>query len=456
MKPLVSVNPYTLEEIAFYEPHSTAAWQHQLAEAASAQQLWKRRSHADRLFCLRQLRAELLQNKESHAQLIVQEMGKLKAEAVAEVEKCATLCAYYESTGLAFLHGRNIGTDADESGMFYEPLGVVLGIMPWNFPYWQAFRFLVPALMAGNTVVLKHASNVSGCALAIEQLFTLAGFPPACMQTLLLPGAEVLEVLKHPLVAAVSITGSESAGQQVAVQAAALFKPAVLELGGSDPFIVFNDADIEAAASVALVSRFQNSGQSCIAAKRFLVQKQVYDHFVEAFKSKVEDLKWGNPEHSNTTLAPLAKPLFVKELHQQVQTCLAMGAELITGGCIIDSHPGFYAPTILTKITSDMPAAKEELFGPVAAIMPFEHAHEAIALANDTRFGLGSTVFTFNEHLMALCKNELQSGSVFINGLMKSHPALPFGGIKASGYGRELGMEGVLAFCNPKTYWIKQ
>lgn len=455
MKPLVSVNPYTLQEIATYEPHTTTVWQHKLAEAATVQQYWKRRSHADRLFCLLQLRENLLQSKEFHAQLIVQEMGKLKSEALAEIEKCAALCAYYESTGLSFLSGRTITTDAHESGVFYDPLGVVLGIMPWNFPYWQAFRFLVPALLAGNAVVLKHASNVSGCALAIEQLFTSAGFPPACMQTLLLPGAEVLEVLKHPLVAAVSITGSEAAGQQVAMQAAALFKPAVLELGGSDPFIVFNDANIEAAVSVALISRFQNSGQSCIAAKRFLIQKQVYDHFIETFISKVEHLRWGNPALSTTTLAPLAKPAFAAELHQQVQTCLAMGAELITGGGIIESHPSFYQPTILTNISYDMPAAREELFGPVAAIMPFEDADEAIALANGTRFGLGSTVFTFNEHLIDRCKNELQTGSVFVNGLMKSHPALPFGGIKASGYGRELGMEGVMAFCNPKTYWIK-
>lgn len=456
MKPLVSINPYTLQEIATYEPHSAAALQQKISEAVAAQKHWKRRSHGDRLFCLRQLREKLLQNKEFHALLIVREMGKLKTEAFAEIEKCAALCAYYESTGLAFLDGRKIPTDADESGIFYDPLGVVLGIMPWNFPYWQAFRFLVPALLAGNAVMLKHASNVSGCALAIEQLFATAGFPPASMQTLLLPGSEVLEVLKNPHIAAVSITGSEEAGRQVAIQAATLFKPAVLELGGSDPFIVFSDADVEAAASVALVSRFQNSGQSCIAAKRLLVHSRVYEQFVEAFKKKVAGLTPGNPELPTTTLAPLAKPVFVAELHQQVLRCEELGAELICGGGMLDTHPGFYKPTILTKVTTDMPAAKEELFGPVAAVMSFEDAEEAITLANETRFGLGSTVFTFNEHLMALCRNELQAGSVFVNGLMKSHPALPFGGIKASGYGRELGKEGVLAFCNPKSYWIKQ
>lgn len=452
---LRSVNPYTLEEIAAYQPHTASEWHKMVSEAAETQVQWKRRSPQERLFFIQQLKELLVEQKEAHASLMVQEMGKLQREALAEIEKCAALCAFYESEGLDFLAGREIPTDASTSGMFYEPLGVVLGIMPWNFPFWQAFRFLVPALLAGNTVLLKHASNVSGCALAIESLFQQAGFPTACMQTLLLPGAEVLQVLSHPQISAVSITGSEAAGRQVASMAAGLLKPAVLELGGSDPFIVFADANLEHAAEVALISRFQNSGQSCIAAKRFIVHQQVYEPFLHALKEKAAALQMGDPFLHTTTLAPLAKPDFVTELDAQVQASILGGARLVTGGKKSEAHLGFYEPTILADVRQDMPAASEELFGPVAAVMSFQSNEEAIQLANSTRFGLGSTVFTFNEYLMSLCKNELQAGSVFINGLMKSHPALPFGGIKASGYGRELGREGVLAFCQSKTYWIK-
>lgn len=456
MTTIRSVNPYTLQELAVYEPDAITAWQSKMEMAADAQRVWRRRSMEERLFFMAKLRLILLAQKEELAKLITLEMGKRYAESVAEIEKCAALCNYYETADFNFLKGEKTATDARDSGFVYEPLGVILGIMPWNFPFWQAFRFIIPALLAGNTVLLKHASNVTACALAIEKLFVQSGLPTACMQTLLLPGRATLEVLANPHISAVSITGSESAGKQVASAAAALIKPAVLELGGSDPFIVFKDADLARAADIGLLSRFQNSGQSCIAAKRFIIHQDIYEDFIELLVNRTKSLKLGDPMLDETTQAPLARAEFVQDLEVQVRASIGAGAELRFGGEVWEQHPGFYKPTILANVTASMPAAQEELFGPVATIMSFEEPEEAIQLANSTRFGLGSTVFTFNEHLIELSLNELQAGSVFINGMMKSHPAFPFGGIKVSGYGRELGKAGVMAFCQMKTYWIQR
>lgn len=455
MTTIRSVNPYTLQELAVYEPDTMTVWQSKIEMAANAQTVWRRRSMEERLFFIAKVGLILLAQKEELAKLITFEMGKRYAESVAEIEKCAALCKYYETADFNFLKGEKIATDARDSGFVYEPLGVILGIMPWNFPFWQAFRFIIPALLAGNTVLLKHASNVTACALAIEKLFAQSGLPIGCMQTLLLPGRDTLEVLANPHISAVSITGSETAGKQVASAAAALIKPAVLELGGSDPFIVFKDADLARAADIGLLSRFQNSGQSCIAAKRFIIHQQIYEDFIALLVNRTKSLKLGDPMLDETTQAPLARAEFVQDLEVQVRASIRAGAELRLGGEVWEQHSGFYKPTILANVTGSMPAAQEELFGPVAAIMSFEEPEEAIQLANSTRFGLGSTVFTFNEHLIQLSLNELQAGSVFVNGMMKSHPAIPFGGIKVSGYGRELGKAGVMAFCQMKSYWMQ-
>lgn len=452
MNELTSVNPFSGEILQVFEVHTPGEIENMVDRAIQAQKTWRRRSLKERLFCLHALQSALLAQREVFAQLMVAEMGKLHKEALAEVDKCVALCQHYQATGLDVLNGRKIKTDAQSSGVIYMPMGVVLGIMPWNFPFWQAFRFLVPALLSGNTVLLKHASNVTGCSLSIEKLFATC-FPSYCMQSVLLPGTRLETLIQHPGIAAISLTGSEAVGRSVASMAGAALKPVVLELGGSDPLIVFEDADLTLAARTAAVSRFQNAGQSCIAAKRFLVHEKVKASFLELMLIEMQKLIPGNPMLNETGLAPLAKADFVTELHNQVTATLEEGGDLIVGGKIVDGYKATYQATLIDGVTPNMTAGKEELFGPVAAIMTFGEPEEAINLANSTRFGLGSSVFTFNETLIQLCKNELQAGNVFINGLMKSHPALPFGGVKASGYGRELGEEGLLAFSNTKSIW---
>lgn len=452
MSELLSVNPFTAEVFQRYSCHSEAEIEQILSSGTIAATSWKRRSHQERLFCLRALKTNMQAQRAECARLIVAEMGKLYREALAEIDKSISLCDHYLQNGLEVLHGKSLPSDVKSSGVFYEPMGIVLGIMPWNFPFWQAIRFLVPALMAGNVVLLKHAGNVTGCSLAIERLFQQS-FPKACMQSILLPGSQMESLIHHPAIAAISLTGSEQVGRKVASMAGAAIKPVVLELGGSDPLIVFDDANLEVAARIACISRFQNAGQSCIAAKRFLVHERIKPAFLELLKNQMQGLTFGDPMELTTGLATLAKVHFAVELHEQVQTTLKEGGELLLGGKAHDANEACYLPTLIDGVTPQMTAGKEELFGPVAAIMSFTEPEEAIQLANSTRFGLGSSIFTFNQTLISLCKNELQAGSVFINGLMKSHPALPFGGTKASGFGRELANEGLLAFTHAKTYW---
>lgn len=452
MSELLSVNPYTTEDIQQFGTHTEQDIQNIIDRSLAAAVLWKRRSLNERLLCLKALRANMLAEKASCALLIVTEMGKLHREALAEIDKSVTLCDYYLANGLETLNTRVLPSDSKYSGVIHEPMGVVLGIMPWNFPFWQAMRFLIPALMAGNAVLLKHAGNVTGCSLAIEALFA-ASFPEGCMRSILLPGGEMQNLIQHPAISAISLTGSEQVGRKVAALAGAALKPVVLELGGSDPLIVFEDADLELAARMACLSRFQNAGQSCIAAKRFLVHNSVKPAFIDLLMKQMNNLVLGDPMDKATGLAPLAKPSFVQELHEQVCATLAEGGELVQGGSPHGEKNAFYLPTLIDNVSPNMTAGREELFGPVAAIMGFSDPEEAVSLANSTRFGLGSSVFTFNQTLIDLCKNELQAGSVYINGLMKSHPALPFGGTKASGFGRELANEGLLAFSNLKTYW---
>ncbi len=452
---LHSVNPYNGLLINKYVTQSDAELESILTSSLEAGASWKRRSHAERLFCLSALEAQLQRHRDEAAKLMVAEMGKLHREALAEIDKCISLCSYYQAAGLSVLQGRTIKSDAGRSGVFYEPMGVVLGIMPWNFPFWQAFRFLVPAILAGNTVLLKHASNVTGCSIFIENLFAHS-FPAKVMRSIILAGPQMDKLVTHPAVAAVSLTGSEAVGRHVAGLAAAALKPLVLELGGSDPLIVFEDADLELAARVACISRFQNAGQSCIAAKRFIVHRKVKSTFMDLLQKQMKALDGGDPLLPHTGMAPLAKPEFAIELHEQVERTLQEGASLVVGGSYSSTAPAFYPATLLDDVTSQMTAAKEELFGPVAAILTFAEQEEAIYLANSTRFGLGSSVFTADAELIAFCKNELNAGSVYVNGMMKSHPALPFGGTKASGFGRELSTEGLVAFCQLKTFWEKE
>ena len=450
---LQSVNPYTGDLLQSYPVMGDREVKEVLLQSQAAYFGWMALEVAERLLFFSKLIEVIRVERDQLALLASLEMGKLLGEAKAEVDKCISLCEYYLEQAESQLAPELRASDARESGVLFQPLGVILGIMPWNFPFWQAFRFLVPTLISGNTAVLKHASNVSGCALAIEQLFLKAGFPVNCMRVLLLPGAQMQAVVQHKLVAGVSLTGSEAVGRQVGGWAGAALKPMVLELGGNDPFLVFEDADLELAAKTAMQSRFQNAGQSCIAAKRFIVHQKVYHAFLNRCTEIAEGYVLGNPQDESTTLGPLANRNFVDDLAAQIQHSLAEGAKTCIGGGKWDKNEAFYLPTLLTHVAPQMLVAREELFGPVAVLMSFTTMEEAISLANDSKFGLGATVFTQNAEIQRRCMNQIASGSVFINGLMKSHPALPFGGIKASGLGRELSKEGLRAFVNVKTYW---
>lgn len=450
-----SVNPYDQRLLRQYDRMAAEEIEAQLRCSERAFETWSELTVSQRLTYIEGLKVALLSKRAEAAACITQEMGKVLVESLAEIDKCVSLCDYYLHKAEDALSDRIIATDASNSGVLFKPLGCILGIMPWNFPFWQAFRFIIPTIIAGNTAILKHASNVTGCALLIQSLFAAAGFEEGVLTVLVVPGQAMEAVIRHEIVKGVSITGSEAAGRRVAQIAGDCLKPLVLELGGSDPFIVFEDADLEHAVTTAVLSRFSNAGQSCIAAKRFIIQAAVADRFATMLQKRLEGLAMGDPSLHNTTLAPLAMPQFLNELHAQVMQSIHEGAVLKCGGAAWSKHPGFYLPTLLDHVTPMMPAGKEELFGPVAAILRFDNLNEAIALANGTRFGLGATVFTEDADIAGLCLNKIAAGSVFINGLMKSHPALPFGGVKASGYGRELGIDGLMAFVNVKTFWKK-
>lgn len=450
-----SVNPYDQQLIHCYDRMGLDEIEDVLATSSTAYKDWSLLPLSTRLSLIDSLKQVLQDRRTQCAQLITLEMGKLLVESLAEIDKCLALCEYYQAEAAQVLAGRSIETDANASGVLVQPLGPILGIMPWNFPFWQAFRFIIPTIIAGNTAVLKHASNVTGCALAIKALFNEAGFESGILKVLVMPGSEMEQVIQHASIKGVSITGSEAAGRQVARVAGECLKPMVLELGGSDPFIVFDDADLEQAVEVAIKSRFSNAGQSCIAAKRFIVHHAIASDFIDGMQQGLDKMILGNPRIESTTLAPLAMPVFVNDIHQQVIQSVKEGAKLCLGGEAWSENPAFYRPTILDQVTPSMLAGKEEMFGPVAAIMRFSERTEAISLANATRFGLGATVFTKDEDLALYSLNKIAAGSVFINGLMKSHPALPFGGVKASGFGRELSKEGLLAFVNVKTFWKK-
>jgi succinate-semialdehyde dehydrogenase/glutarate-semialdehyde dehydrogenase len=405
--------------------------------------------------------AEVLrQRRDELAALITQEVGKLYQEAQGEVDKCAWVCDYYAENGPTFLADEAIESDAGKSLVAYQPLGTILAVMPWNFPFWQVFRFAAPALVAGNSGVLKHASNVPQCALAIESVFGEAGFPDGVFRTLMIGAAQVKGVIEDARVHAVTLTGSEPAGRQVAATAGAMLKKSVLELGGSDAFIVLEDADLEWAVQQAVASRYLNGGQSCIAAKRFIVVEAVAEDFLARFKSAVEALVPGDPMEAATTLAPMARTDLRDELHRQVEESIAKGARLITGGRPLQRQGAFYAATILDQVQPGQRAYSEELFGqelfgPVAIIIRARDEADALRIANDSDFGLGSSVWSSDtargEHLA----RQIEAGCSFVNGMVKSDPRLPFGGIKHSGYGRELSHHGMREFVNAKTIWIR-
>lgn len=451
-----SINPANNQMIREYAEHS-ATEVTAILDAVQIEWLkWRLTSYAERRSLLRNAAVVLREKKQQWASLITLEMGKIIREAEAEVEKCATVCDFYADHGEAFLKDSVIASDATRSFIAYQPLGVVLAVMPWNFPFWQVFRFAAPALMAGNAAVLKHASNVPGCALAVEEIFREAGSPADLFRTLMIPSSQVEAVIANPVIRAVTLTGSEQAGSQVAAAAGKHIKKTVLELGGSDPFIVLEDADLEHAISVAVTARMINQGQSCIAAKRFIVTEKVKPAFESGLKKVFEALIMGDPMDPATQVGPLARPDLVDEIDRQVKDSVKEGAVMLCGGERPLREGCYYLPTILTDVTSSMRVFREETFGPVAVIIPAGSEEEAVALANDCRFGLGGSVWTRDIARGERIARNIETGAMFVNGLVKSDPRLPFGGIRKSGYGRELGETGIREFVNAKTIWISE
>lgn len=452
---LVSTNPATGEIIREFTELTSTEIQSALNTADTAFKAWRTISFAERAVYLKKLAAVLRDNAESYGLIATQEMGKPITEAKGEVEKCAWVCDYYADNAAKFLSPEPALSDASESFVRFDPMGAVLAIMPWNFPYWQLFRFAAGTIMAGNVVVMKHASNVQGCAAAIQTAFDLAGFPAGVFQNLPISSGAVEAIIRDPRIIGVTLTGSEAAGRKVAATAADEVKKSVLELGGSDPFIVLAGADIVAAAKAAATSRLLNCGQVCLAAKRFIIEESVAEQFLTEFKLAFENIIVGDPADPTTQMGPLMSNKAVTDIDNQVQVSINSGARLVTGGQPLNRPGAFYAPTILADVTKEMPAFTEEIFGPVAAVITVKNADEAIAVANDSQFGLSASLWTNDTDLAKQIAAQLEVGSVFINGLVKSDPRLPLGGVKRSGFGRELYSFGIREFVNVKSVWIK-
>ncbi len=456
---IASINPATGKTLETFDSLNEQQLEAKLQKASEAFRVHSRLSISDRAQLMLKA-AEILENeKQEFARLMTIEMGKPIKSAVQEVEKCSWVCRYYAENGAHHLADEIVETNARKSYVSFQPLGVVLAIMPWNFPFWQVFRFAAPALVAGNVGLLKHASNVPQCALAIEDIFRRAGFSEGTFQTLLIGSAEVQRVLEDPRVAAATLTGSEPAGRSVAGIAGKQIKKTVLELGGSDPFIVMPSADLETAVTTAVKARTINNGQSCIAAKRFIAHGHIYEEFEKRFLEVMQALQVGDPLEEATDIGPLATPQILEDLTEQVQVSVAAGAKILTGGQKFNADGelaggNFYQPTVLADIPRNSPAYRDELFGPVASLFRVANVDEAIEVANATTFGLGAAAWTDDEGEIKRFVEELQAGSVFINGMVASDPRLPFGGIKNSGFGRELGHFGIREFVNIKTVWI--
>jgi succinate-semialdehyde dehydrogenase/glutarate-semialdehyde dehydrogenase len=451
---IASINPATGEKLKEFGPFDDSEIEKRLSRAEKAFGKYRLTTFTERSEFLEAVAELLFQEKKKFAQIITLEMGKLFRDSLAEIEKCARGCRFYAENGERFLEDEAAQTDAAESYVQYQPLGPVLAIMPWNFPFWQVFRFAAPALIAGNVGLLKHASNVPQCALAIEEIFCRVGFDDGVFQTLLIEPEQVENIIVDPRVKAVTLTGSEKAGSAVACTAAREIKKSVLELGGSDAFIVMPSADFESALSTAVKARTINTGQSCIAAKRFMIADQIYDEFLNQFVARMRELKVGDPMDPATEIGPLATEQILQGVHDQVQKSIAAGAKLLTGGNRISGPGFFYEPTVLVDVPRESPAYREEVFGPVASIFRVRDAADAVGLANDTTFGLAASAWTNDPEEQKLFVSDLDTGMVFINAMVASDPRLPFGGVKRSGFGRELGAAGIREFTNTKTIWI--
>jgi succinate-semialdehyde dehydrogenase/glutarate-semialdehyde dehydrogenase len=454
MAEIRSINPATETVLARFTSHSPDQVDTILQQAKEESDRWRRTSFDQRGALLRKAGAYLRRDRGRLAGLITAEMGKPIVEAEAEIEKCAWVCDYYAEHAAGFLADEPRASDASESYVEFNPLGVVLAIMPWNFPFWQLMRFAAPALMAGNTTILKHASNVPQCAMAAEQMFRDCGFPDGVFQTVLVAGSEATRMIEDPRTAAVTLTGSEEAGSIVASTAGKLIKKCVLELGGSDPFIVLEDADLDAAVEMGVRARFQNAGQSCIAAKRFIIVDSIFGEFEKRYVRAVGELRIGDPMDRATRVGPLARDDLRDSLEQQVRRSVEAGGRLITGGERLPGKGYYFTPTVVSDVSPEMPVACEEVFGPVAALMRAADAEESVRIANQCAYGLGSSVWTKDIPRARALARYLEAGMVFINGMVVSDPRLPFGGVKRSGYGRELADYGIREFVNIQTVWI--
>lgn len=437
-----------------FSAHSVQETEQLLTQADQSFQSWRKTLIPDRANLMRRAAQELKDNAPYYARFITLEMGKPISQAIAEINKCALCCEFYAEHAEKYLQDEEISSDASISYISYEPLGTILAVMPWNFPFWQVFRFAAPALMAGNVGFLKHASNVPQCALAIEEVFRKAGFPTGVFSTALIESDAVENLIKDDRIKAVTLTGSEGAGMKVAGSAGSQIKKTVLELGGSDAFIVLADADLDKTAEMAAKARMINTGQSCIAAKRFIIEEAVANTFIEKMKAHLQKLKTGDTMAEDTDYGPLARRDLAETVQKQVDDSVSQGAQILLAGGRPDKESPYFHPMMLTNIKPGMPAHDEEIFGPVACIFVVKDADEAIRLANDSRYGLGGSIWSGNVKKAQRLARQVEAGAVFINGIVQSHPALPFGGIKKSGYGRELSYVGIREFVNQKTVWV--
>ena len=451
-----SINPATGEEIKLFNEHTPAEIEKIILASNHDFLSWQKTDFKSRAVKMKKAAEVLRSKKDRWAEVMTLEMGKPIIQSNSEVDKCAWVCDYFADNAEKFLQDEIIPTDASKSFVAFKPLGVVLAVMPWNFPFWQVFRFAAPNLMAGNAGVLKHSSNVTGCALAIEEIFHEAGFPENLFRSLIVSSKNVMQVIENKNISAVTLTGSVPAGKSVAAMAGSVLKKTVLELGGSDPYLILEDADLETASEICVNSRLINGGQSCIAAKRFIIVEKVYDKFEKLFLDKMKSKKMGDPFDVKNDLGPQARNDLRDELHQQVITSIKKGAKLLLGGEVPNVKGAYYPPTILSNVTNGMPAYDEELFGPVAALIKAKDEQDGVRIANDTIFGLGAAVFTSDkERGERIAKDELNAGCCFVNEFVKSDPRLPFGGVKESGYGRELSLIGIKEFVNIKTVYVK-